>query len=89
MKTETPLLPGFKLDQTFFGFNASYQVKLHENLFEIVWAGEGKWDWETIYNLPVRIRKLWVANINKKRVQESENTEEDLQTVNKLRKKRG
>lgn len=85
---ETPLLQGFKLDQTFFGFNAEYQVKLHENIFEIIWAGEGRWDWETVYNLPIRIRKLWVANINKKRVQESEETDQDLETINKLRKKR-
>ena len=85
---ETPLLQGFKLDQTFFGFNAEYQVKLHENIFEIIWAGEGRWDWETVYNLPIRIRKLWVANINKKRVQESEDTDQDLETINKLRKKR-
>lgn len=91
MKTETPLLQGFKLDQTFFGFNAEYQVKLHESLFEIIWAGEGRWDWETVYNLPIRIRKLWVANINKKRVQDSEDAdqaEQDMKTINKLRKKR-
>ena len=85
---ETPLLQGFKLDQTFFGFNAEYQVKLHENIFEIIWAGEGRWDWETVYNLPIRIRKLWVANINKKRVQESEETDQNIETINKLRKKR-
>ena len=85
---ETPLLLGFNLDQTFFGFNVEYQVKLHENIFEIIWAGEGRWDWETVYNLPIRIRKLWVANINKKRVQESEDTDQDLETIHKLRKKR-
>lgn len=85
---ETPLLPDFNLDQTFFGFNAEYQVKLHENIFEIIWAGEGRWDWETVYNLPIRIRKLWVANINKKRVQESEETDQNIETINKLRKKR-
>lgn len=85
---ETPLLPDFNLDQTFFGFNAEYQVKLHENIFEIIWAGEGRWDWETVYNLPIRIRKLWVANINKKRVQELEDADQDLETINKLRKKR-
>ena len=89
MNLETPLPPDFKLDQTFFGFNAAYRVKLHENLFELIWAGEGRWDWETVYNLPIRIRKLWVTNINKKRTQDAENAEQDLETIKNLRKKRG
>lgn len=28
--------------------------------------GEGRWDWNTLYNLPVHIRKFWIRKLNKK-----------------------
>jgi hypothetical protein len=55
------------LDQTFFGFNAKHQVEFHDQLFNLVWAGEGRWSWETIYHLPLHIRRLWISKINKMR----------------------
>lgn len=55
----------FLLDQTFFGFNASYRMQLHETIFNIIWFGEGRWDWETIYTMPVFLRNFWVKKINK------------------------
>ena len=66
MKREAPFLPGFKLDQTFFGFNAKDRVALHKNLFDLMWHGEGRWDWNTIYNMPVFLRNFWIDSINKK-----------------------
>jgi hypothetical protein len=65
VKTEAPLLPGFKLDQTFFGFNVKDRVKLHKNLFDMMWHGEGRWDWNTVYNMPVFLRNFWIDSINK------------------------
>lgn len=64
MKTEAPLLPGFKLEPTFFGFKPSDRVALHENIFNLIWFGEGRWDWDTIYNMPVHIRALWTRKVN-------------------------
>ena len=66
MNQEAPSLPGFKLDQTFFGFNAKDRVKLHKNLFDMMWHGEGRWDWNTVYNMPVFLRNFWIDSINKK-----------------------
>jgi len=57
---------GFVLEQNFFGFNSKHQVQFHEQLFDLLWAGDGKWDWNTIYSLPIHIRKLWISKINKK-----------------------
>jgi len=54
------------LDQTFFGFNAKDRVALHKNLFDLMWHGEGRWDWNTIYNMPVFLRNFWIDSINKK-----------------------
>jgi hypothetical protein len=52
------------LDQTFFGFSPKDKIILHENLFNLIWFGEGRWSWETVYNLPIPIRKLWIKKVN-------------------------
>ena len=51
-------MPCFNLAPTFFGFKPEHQVQLHDQLFELVWAGEGRWDWDTIYNLPIMYREF-------------------------------
>jgi hypothetical protein len=30
----------------------------------MIWWGEGRWDWDTIYNMPIPIRKLWTKKVN-------------------------
>lgn len=64
MKREAPSRLGFHLDQTFFGYKPEDRVALHENLFNMIWWGEGRWDWNTVYNMPIPIRKLWTKKIN-------------------------
>jgi len=53
------------LDQTFFGFKPEDRVKHHESLFNLLWFGAGRWDWETLYNMPVYLRRFWIKKINK------------------------
>jgi hypothetical protein len=65
VKMGAPSLVGFNLDQTFFGFKPKHQVQFHEQLFDLLWAGEGRWTLEDVYELPIHIRKLWVQKINK------------------------
>jgi hypothetical protein len=74
-----PSTPGFALNQTFFGFNASHQVVLHQRLFELIWAGEGRWTWDDIYHLPIRVRKLWITNINKMRTEHNEEIQKQVE----------
>jgi hypothetical protein len=64
VKREAPSQPGFHLDQTFFGYKPEDRVALHENIFNMIWWGEGRWDWDTIYNMPIPIRKLWTKKVN-------------------------
>ena len=66
----------FNLGQTFFGFKAEDQVQLHDALYELLIAGEGRWDWDTIYNLPLHIRRYWIVKINKKRNEDAIRIEE-------------
>jgi len=54
----------FQLGQTFFGFNSSYRIQLHETIFNMIWFGEGRWDWDTVYNMPVFLRNFWIKKIN-------------------------
>jgi hypothetical protein len=52
------------LDQTFFGFKPEDRISLHENIFNLIWHGEGRWDWDTIYNMPLFLRKFYIKQIN-------------------------
>lgn len=58
-------LPGFKLDQTFFIHNAAVKKDIHEEIFWLVWNGQGRWDWNTVYNWPIWLRKFYVVELSK------------------------
>ena len=58
-------LVAFALEQTFFGFKPKDRVRLHDSLFNLIWWGDGRWDWETVYNMPIFIRERWVNTVNK------------------------
>jgi hypothetical protein len=64
VKTEAPSSLGFKLEQTFFGFKPQDRVQLHENIFNLIWHGEGRWDWDTIYTMPIFLRKFYIKRVN-------------------------
>lgn len=68
---ETPSVIPFKLALNFFGYSAKHRIELHNRLFDLLEAGNGKWDWITIYNLPIPIRRLWITRLNQ-RVAEAE-----------------
>ena len=55
--------PGFRLDQTFFISNPSVKKLIHEEIFHLVWHGAGRWDWNTVYNWPIWLRKYYVMQI--------------------------
>ena len=52
----------FQLDLTFFGLtlnSAPHQrIALFSQIHEIVFHGKGGYDWETIYNMPIWLRKF-------------------------------
>ena len=83
---EAPSSPGFALEQTFFGFKPEDRVKLHDNIFNLIWWGDGRWDWDTIYNMPVHIRRFWVKKVNKLIQEEQERQEQQLEAAKRRRK---
>ena len=60
-----PSMPCFKLDQTFFGLEPKDRIALHSNLWDLVWAGDGRWDWDTIYALPIHLRGFFITKLQK------------------------
>ena len=57
---------GFNLDQTFFGYKPSDRLQLHESLFELIWQGQGRWDFDDVYYMPLPMRRLWIKKLNEK-----------------------
>ena len=53
------------MDQTFFIQNTKYKKHIHEEIFQLVWLGEGRWDWNTVYNWPVWLRKFYQTKLIK------------------------
>jgi len=78
---------GFNLDQTFFGFRAEHQIQLHSNLFDLLWAGEGRWSYNDIYHLPLHLRKFWISKIKKIRADETEAMAKIKNKTNKIHKR--
>ena len=62
------------MDQTFFGFNPSDRVQLHENLFELIWLGDGRWSFTDIYTMPIPMRRMWANKLTEKLTKTSTNT---------------
>jgi hypothetical protein len=62
---ETPSNLDFKLDQTFFGFKSTHRPELHSKLFDLIWLGSGRWNWDDVYHLPIPLRSLWIQKLNK------------------------
>jgi hypothetical protein len=51
------------LEQTFFGFKPEDRLRLHDTLFNLIWHGGGRWDFDTIYNMPIFLRKYWITRV--------------------------
>jgi len=58
----------FQLVLTFFGLTSDYRVILFNQIHEIVFYGNGGYDWGTIYNMPI-----WLRNLTYKLISESNN----------------
>jgi len=43
---------------TFFGLSNKYRTALFKQIHEIVFHGNGGYDWNTIYNMPIWLRNL-------------------------------
>ena len=49
---------------TFFGLTPTYRVNLFTQIHGIVFHGKGGYDYDTVYNLPIWLRRFTFQNIN-------------------------
>ena len=43
---------------TFFGLTSEYRAAIFSQIHEIVFNGQGGYDYETVYNMPIWLRKF-------------------------------
>jgi hypothetical protein len=86
VKMGAPSSPGFQLEQTFFGFKPEDRVQLHESIFNLIWWGDGRWDWDTIYTMPIFLRKFYISKINKMNRDREDEQERIKQEIEERRK---
>jgi len=70
------------LDLTFFGLTSEIAPQVRFNLFtqihEIVFHGQGGYDWDTIYNMPIWLRKFTFNKIKEYYDKQNQQNNEDL-----------
>lgn len=66
MRMGALLLLAFDLTPTFFGYKPEDSVILHDQIFEFIWMSGGKFDWDTVYHMPIHIRNFWIRKLNHK-----------------------
>jgi len=70
------------LDLAFFGLTFEIVPQVRANLFtqihEIVFHGQGGYDWETVYNMPIWLRKFTFHKLKEHYEKQNASQNEDL-----------
>ena len=62
----------FPSASTFFGLTPEYRMNVFTQIHEIVFYGKGGYDWHTVYNMPIWLRKFTFNKINEHYQKEKE-----------------
>jgi len=62
----------FLLALTFFGLTQDYRIGLFSQIHEIVYFGNGGYDWATVYNMPIWLRLFTFKKIQDYMTKQSE-----------------
>ena len=72
----------FQLDLAFFGLTSEIAPQYRANLFtqihEIVFHGQGGYDWETVYNMPIWLRRFTFHKLQEYYEKQNQQNNEDL-----------
>ena len=71
---------------TFFGLTPEYRPALFKQIHEIVFHGNGGYDWDTVYNMPLWLRRT-TFNLIKEYYDEQKESIEKQQNMLKNNKK--
>lgn len=71
--------PLFRLILAFFGLTSDLAPLARKNIFtqihEIVFHGQGGYDWHTVYNMPIWLRKFTFKKIEEHYIKQNEEME--------------
>lgn len=54
----------YQLGLTFFGLTQSDRINVYRQIHEIVFHGNGGYDWNTVYNMPIWLRNYTFNLLN-------------------------
>jgi hypothetical protein len=65
---------------TFFGLTQEYRLQLFKTIHEIVFNGNGGYDWNTVYNMPIWLRRFTFETLKEHydKIAEEQNKAENL-----------
>ena len=66
---------------TFFGLTPKYREYIFSRIHEIVFYGNGGYDWDTVYNLPIRYREFIYNQIREHYEKQSKETEKQQKSI--------
>jgi len=63
------------LGLTFFGLTLQHRTTIFTQIHQIVFHGNGGYDWNTVYNMPIWLRNFTYTQIKEHYVKQNEETE--------------
>ena len=73
----------FLLLLPFFGLTQEYRFHLFTQIHEIIFHGNGGYDWNTIYHMPIWLRKFTFNKIKEYHDSQNKNTQAEDSWTNK------
>jgi hypothetical protein len=70
------------LGLTFFGLTQDYRLYLFKQIHEIIFHGNGGYDWNTIYNMPIWLRRFTFETLREHYEKQNEAAEKQQNMLN-------
>jgi hypothetical protein len=69
------------LGLTFFGLTPKYREHIFSRVHEIVFYGQGGYDWDTVYHMPIRYRDFIYNQIRTHYEKQNKDAEKQQKTL--------
>ena len=70
----------------FFGLNLSYRKHLHSHIFDLIFHGNGGFNFTDVYNMPVWARKFYIGKIVEFRQEEQKAHDKEMKKAKSRRR---
>ena len=67
----------------FFGPTPEYRPYLHTEIFNLVYHGKGGFTWESVYDMPIFLRRFYIKKINEYIEEQNKEHEKVMKKSNK------